>query len=94
MFAIWSETTLPDGRKVIIEIDERSNVRTTMVVDGPPPKGTSPAAWEGGMEARAMSSEQWERTQKTARGERAKLFPVTPELITRIEEARARTKKE
>lgn len=67
-YSLSGSFKLSDGRTIVIEVDERYNVRTTLIVDEPCPPGVSVFAWEGGLETRgAMTREQWNRTQELER---------------------------
>lgn len=55
----------PDGREVHVEMDERGNVRATLVYDrDTPPRGLCYSAWAA-MGSRAVSREQWNMVNKS-----------------------------
>lgn len=66
MYKDIGKITLPDGRKLHAEVDERGNVRAALVFSGhaiPPPEGISDMAWYS-LESRAISQRLWSLEHK------------------------------
>jgi hypothetical protein len=61
MYKHIDKVTLPDGRELHVEMDERGNVRASLVFDSvTPPRGTTHFAWAA-LGSRAISREAWSR---------------------------------